>query len=233
MGLDDRVGDGWGDVLEPVADRIVFLERWLAAELAQGRPWTPGSGRILAALAMPLADVRVLIVGQDPYPTPAHASGLAFAVNRAVRRLPGSLRNIFVELEADLDIPAPTHGDLSAWVKQGVLLLNRTLTVAHGAPGSHRGRGWEEVTDAVVNGLLANRDRRRHPLIAWLWGRDAQQLAPRLIGGGAQLASAPHPSPLSAYRGFFGSRPFSRSNALLSAVSSPEIDWESLHRFRA
>jgi len=221
----DLVGDGWGDVLAPVADRIAQLGEFLRSEQAAGRTFAPAGDRVFAALAMPLERVRVLIVGQDPYPTPGHAIGLAFAVDRAVRPLPRSLVNILTELEADLGLPRPSHGDLSAWVEQGVLLLNRVLTVAHGAPGSHRGQGWEQVTDAVVDGLLADRARRGEPLVALLWGRDAQELAPRLRAGGAQVLTAPHPSPLSAHRGFLGSRPFSRTNALLEAAGAAPIDW--------
>jgi uracil-DNA glycosylase len=165
--------------------------------------------------------VRVLIVGQDPYPTPGHAIGLAFAVARDVRPLPPSLGNILTEVEADLGLPRPSHGDLGAWVDQGVLLLNRCLSVRHGAPGSHRGQGWEEVTDAVVSALAA----RDAPLVALLWGRDAQQLAPRLRAGGASVLEVPHPSPLSAHRGFLGSRPFSAANAALEAAGAPPVDW--------
>ncbi len=225
MALDDLVGDGWVDVLAPVADRIAQLGELLRAEQAAGRTFAPAGSRVFAALAMPLERVRVLVVGQDPYPTPGHAIGLAFAVDRAVRPLPRSLINILTELEADLGLPRPSHGDLSAWVEQGVLLLNRVLTVAHGTPGSHRGQGWEEVTDAIVDGLLADRTRRGEPLVALLWGRDAQELAPRLRAGGAQVLTAPHPSPLSAHRGFLGSRPFSRTNALLEAAGAAPIDW--------
>jgi uracil-DNA glycosylase len=174
---------------------------------------------------MPLADVRVLVVGQDPYPTPGHAIGLAFAVDRNVRPLPGSLRNILAELEADLGLPRPSHGDLSAWVAQGVLLLNRVLTVRHGDPGSHREWGWEQVTDAIVDGLMAHHRAAGIPLVALLWGRDAQTLAPRLRAGGAEVLTAPHPSPLSAHRGFLGSRPFTRVNALLDAAGGTPVDW--------
>jgi uracil-DNA glycosylase len=222
---DNPVGHGWADVLTPAAVHLAAVERFLGGEQVEGRSWVPAPERILAALAMPLERVRVLVVGQDPYPTPGHAIGLAFAVDRAVRPLPRSLVNILTELEADLRLPRPSHGDLSAWVEQGVLLLNRVLTVAHGTPGSHRGQGWEEVTDAVVDGLLADRTRRGEPLVALLWGRDAQELAPRLRAGGAEVLTAPHPSPLSAHRGFLGSRPFSRTNALLEAAGAAPIDW--------
>ena len=225
MRLGGPIGHGWADTLAPLAGHFEAIERWLDAEQATGRPWAPGPDRILAALAMPLAQVRVLIVGQDPYPTPGHATGLAFAVDRAVRPLPRSLRNILIELEADLGVQPASHGDLRAWVNQGVLLLNRVLTVGHGAPGSHRGKGWERVTDALLAGLVAHHVAAGLPLVAMLWGRDAQTLAPRLTAGGAQVLSAAHPSPLSAHRGFLGSRPFSRANALLEAAGAGPIDW--------
>ena len=223
--LADLVGDGWGEVLAPVADTVAGLGDRLRAEQAAGRRFAPAGDRVFAALAMPLAAVRVLVVGQDPYPTPGHAIGLAFAVERDVRPLPGSLRNLLSEYEADLGLPRPTHGDLSAWVERGVLLLNRVLTVAHGAPGSHRGWGWEQVTDALVDGLLAHHRAAGTPLVALLWGRDAQALEPRLRQGGAQVLTAPHPSPLSAHRGFLGSRPFSGANALLEAAGAAPVDW--------
>jgi uracil-DNA glycosylase len=223
--IDHFVSEGWEDILGPLADSIRGLGVRLRAEQSAGCRFEPHEERIFAALTVPLADVRVLIVGQDPYPTPGHAIGLAFAVDRAVRPLPRSLTNILTELEADVGVARPTHGDLSAWTEQGVLLLNRVLTVAHGVPGSHRGRGWEHVTDAVVDGLLADRARRAQPLVALLWGRDAQTLAPRLTAGGAHVLAAAHPSPLSAHRGFFGSRPFSRTNTLLEAQGAAPVDW--------
>ena len=223
--LDELVGYGWADVLAPVADTIADLGDRLRAEQAAGRPFVPAGDRVFAGLAMPLASVRVVIVGQDPYPTPGHAIGLSFAVGRDVRPLPGSLRNLLTEYEADLGLPRPAHGDLSAWVDQGVLLLNRVLTVRHGEPGSHRGWGWEQVTDAVVDGLVAHHRADGTPLVALLWGRDAQALALRLTAGGAQVLTAAHPSPLSAHRGFLGSRPFSRTNMLLDAAGAAPIDW--------
>jgi uracil-DNA glycosylase len=221
VALDDLVGPGWAPVLAPVADRIAALGDMLRAEVAAGRTFAPAGERIFAALAMPFDAVRVLVVGQDPYPTPGHAIGLAFAVSRDVRPLPPSLSNILTEYETDLGFARPDHGDLGAWVAQGVLLLNRCLTVRTGVPGSHRGRGWEEVTDALVAGLLA----RERPLVGLLWGRDAQALAPRLRAGGASVLTAPHPSPLSAHRGFLGSRPFSRVNAALAALGADPVDW--------
>jgi uracil-DNA glycosylase len=219
------LGDGWAAVLAPVADTITALGERLRAEQAAGRPFAPAGEHVFAALTMPLAAVRVLIVGQDPYPTPGHATGLAFAVERDVRPLPPTLRNLLAEYAADLDLPRPTHGDLIAWVAQGVLLLNRVLTVQHGAAGSHRGWGWEPVTDAIVEGLLAHHARAGLPLVALLWGREAQTLAPRLTAGGAEVLAAPHPSPLSAHRGFLGSRPFTRANALLAAAGAAPVDW--------
>ena len=225
QGLDGLVGDGWADVRAPVADTIARLEDRLRAEQAAGRPFAPAGDRVFAALGMPLAQVRVLVVGQDPYPTPGHAIGLAFAVDRDVRPLPGSLRNLLAEYETDLGLPRPTHGDLSAWVDEGVLLLNRALSVRHGAAGSHRGWGWEEVTDAIVDGLVTHHRAAGIPLVALLWGRDAQGLAPRLQTGGAHVLTAPHPSPLSAHRGFLGSRPFTRTNTLLEAAGAEPVDW--------
>ena len=223
--LDELVGPGWADVLAPVADTIAALGERLRAEQAAGRRFAPAGERVFAALAMPIDAVRVVIVGQDPYPTPGHAIGLSFAVDRGVRPLPPSLVNILTEYEADLGLPRPRHGDLTAWVDRGVLLLNRVLTVRHGEPGSHRGWGWEQVTDAIVDGLVAHHLSAGLPLVALLWGRDAQQLAPRLSVGGAQVLTAPHPSPLSAHRGFLGSRPFSGANTLLDAAGAAPVDW--------
>ena len=223
--LPDLVGSGWTDVLAPVAGVIDQLGERLRVEQAAGRTFAPEGERVFAALAMPIDAVRVVIVGQDPYPTPGHAIGLAFAVERGVRPLPPSLGNLLTEYETDLGLLRPAHGDLSAWVGAGVLLLNRVLTVRHGEPGSHRGWGWEKVTDAIVDGLAAHHRGAGRPLVALLWGRDAQQLAPRLTAGGAQILTAPHPSPLSAHRGFLGSRPFSRANALLEAAGAGPVDW--------
>jgi uracil-DNA glycosylase len=166
-----------------------------------------------------MAQVRVLIVGQDPYPTPGHPIGLSFAVQRHVRPVPRSLGNIYKELLADVGIPAPEHGDLTAWSDQGVLLLNRVLTVEPGRPASHRGKGWEPITDAAIRALVA----RGGPLVAVLWGKDAQTLRP-LLGPTPVIASA-HPSPLSADRGFFGSRPFSRVNESLAEQGGEPVDW--------
>jgi uracil-DNA glycosylase len=209
----------WAEALQPVAGDIASLGDRLRAETAAGRGYLPAGDRVLRAFQRPMADVRVLIVGQDPYPTPGHPIGLSFAVDADVRPLPRSLSNIYRELESDLGIPAAGHGDLSAWSDQGVLLLNRVLTVAPGAPASHRGWGWERVTEHAIRALVA----RERPLVAVLWGKDAATLRPLL--GDTAIVASPHPSPLSANRGFFGSRPFSRANELLVARGGEPIDW--------
>ena len=210
---------GWAEALAPVADDIAALGERLRAETAAGRGYLPDGDRVLRAFQRPLADVRVLIVGQDPYPTPGHAIGLSFAVERHVRPLPRSLRNIYRELSDDLGIAPAEHGDLSAWSDQGVMLLNRVLTVREGDAGSHRRKGWEPVTEAAIRALVA----REGPLVAILWGRDAATLKPLL--GATPVVESAHPSPLSARRGFFGSRPFSRVNELLVAQGAAPVDW--------
>lgn len=210
---------GWADALHPVAPDIAALGERLRAEVAAGRRYLPAGDHVLRAFQRPLADVRVLIVGQDPYPTPGHPIGLSFAVERHVRPLPRSLENIYRELHEDLGIEPAPHGDLSAWSDQGIMLLNRVLTVAPGAPASHRGWGWETVTEHAIRTLVA----RRGPLVAILWGRDAANLRPLL--GATPIVESAHPSPLSASRGFFGSRPFSRTNDLLVAQGARPVDW--------
>lgn len=217
--LSELVAPDWARALAPVADDVARLGEVLRAETAAGRPWLPAGDAILRAFQEPLADVRVLVVGQDPYPTPGHPMGLSFSVQPDVRPVPRSLANIYTELEADLGVPRPAHGDLSAWARQGVLLLNRVLTVGVGSPASHRGLGWERVTEQAIRALVA----RERPLVAVLWGRQAQDLQP-LLGDVPVVASA-HPSPLSASRGFFGSRPFSRVDALLAEQGAPPVDW--------
>ncbi|WP_313404193.1 uracil-DNA glycosylase [Aeromicrobium sp.] len=220
MRLDELMAPDWAEAMEPVADRIHAMGDFLRAELAAGHAYLPEPDAIFRAFRTPLADVRVLITGQDPYPTPGHAMGLSFSVRPDVRPLPRSLVNIYTELQADLGIAPAPHGDLSAWADQGVMLLNRSLTVRPGEPASHRGRGWEAVTDRAI-AVLAERGG---PLVAILWGRDAQGLAPRL-GAVPRIESA-HPSPLSASRGFFGSRPFSRANDALRAGGAQPVNWE-------
>lgn len=213
------VDPGWAEALAPVAPDLAALGDRLRAEVAAGRSYLPVGDRVLRAFQRPLADVRVLIVGQDPYPTPGHPIGLSFAVDRHVRPLPRSLANIYRELEADLGVPPAPHGDLSAWSDQGVMLLNRVLTVSPGQPASHRGWGWERVTEHAIGALVD----RGGPLVAILWGRDAANLRPLL--GQTPIIESPHPSPLSASRGFFGSRPFSRANELLAQQGADPVDW--------
>lgn len=217
--LKELVDSGWAAALEPETQRIVQLGDFLRAETAAGRGYLPAGQHVLRAFTSPFENVRVLIVGQDPYPTPGHPIGLAFAVDRQVRPVPRSLANIYRELHDDLGLPVPAHGDLSAWSQQGVLLLNRVLTVRAGASGSHRGKGWEAVTEQAIRALVA----RGGPLVAILWGRDAGSLRP-LLGKTPVIASV-HPSPLSASGGFFGSRPFSRANLLLAEQGAPPVDW--------
>jgi uracil-DNA glycosylase len=209
----------WASALEPVAGDIAAMGDFLRAEHAAGRDTLPAGDRVLRAFSYPLARVRVLIVGQDPYPTPGHPIGLSFAVDAHVRPLPRSLANIYRELHDDLGIAPAPHGDLTSWAENGVMLLNRVLTVRPGEPASHRGKGWERVTDHAIQTLVA----RDEPLVAILWGRDAQSLTP-LLGDTPIVASA-HPSPLSASRGFFGSKPFSRVNAHLESAGAEPVDW--------
>ncbi|WP_066519548.1 uracil-DNA glycosylase [Curtobacterium ammoniigenes] len=217
--LDRLIDPGWARALAPVEPEIHRLGDWLRAEVAAGRPYLPPGPSVLRAFEYPFDAVRVLIVGQDPYPTPGHAIGLSFAVDPAVRPIPRSLQNIYRELRDDLGIPTPGHGDLRRWADQGVLLLNRVLTVGVGAPASHRDRGWERVTEQAVRALVA----RERPLVAVLWGAQAGTVK-RLLGPTPIVESA-HPSPLSAARGFFGSRPFSRANALLHDQGAEPVDW--------
>ncbi len=217
--LTEIIAPDWAEALRPVENRLHEIGGFLREEVRAGRGYLPAGEAVLRAFARPMSEVRVLIVGQDPYPTPGHPIGLSFAVERHVRPLPRSLTNIYKELESDLGIAPAAHGDLSSWQAQGVLLLNRVLTVAPGAPASHRRRGWEEITEHAIRALVA----RGGPLAAILWGRDAQSLIP-LLGEVPHVAS-PHPSPLSASRGFFGSRPFSQVNALLEAQGAGPVDW--------
>ena len=217
--LTEIIAPDWAEALRPVENRLHEIGGFLREEVRAGRGYLPAGEAVLRAFARPMSEVRVLMVGQDPYPTPGHPIGLSFAVERHVRPLPRSLTNIYKELESDLGIAPAAHGDLSSWQDQGVLLLNRVLTVAPGAPASHRRRGWEEITEHAIRALVS----RGGPLAAILWGRDAQSLIP-LLGEVPHVAS-PHPSPLSASRGFFGSRPFSQVNALLEAQGAGPVDW--------
>ncbi|WP_065963003.1 uracil-DNA glycosylase [Curtobacterium sp. UCD-KPL2560] len=217
--LAELVDPGWAEALAPVEDDVHRMGDWLRAEVAAGRHYLPAGEHVLRAFTQPFADVKVLVVGQDPYPTPGHPIGLSFAVDPHVRPVPRSLANVYRELRDDLGVTPPEHGDLRAWSEQGVLLLNRVLTVEAGAAGSHRGKGWEAVTDQAVRALVA----RSTPLVAVLWGAQAASVRP-LLGDTPVVASA-HPSPLSASRGFFGSRPFSQVDALLREQGADPVDW--------
>ncbi len=219
--VDEIVETGWAGALAPVAGQIATAGDFLRAEIAAGRRYLPAGTNILRAFTQPFDQVRVLIVGQDPYPTPGHAVGLSFSVEPQVRPLPRSLANIFREYRDDLGLPSPSSGDLSAWAERGVLLLNRVLTVEPGRPGSHRGKGWEQVTEQAIRALVA---RPAQPLVAILWGRDAGTLRPMLTD--VPCIESAHPSPMSADRGFFGSRPFSRANHLLTDLGTDPIDWK-------
>jgi uracil-DNA glycosylase len=219
--LNELVDEGWARALQPVTDQVTSMGEFLRSEIAEGRGYLPAGENVLRAFTFPLDDVRVLIVGQDPYPTPGHAVGLSFSVAPDVRPLPRSLDNIFREYATDLGHPAPTSGDLTPWARRGVMLLNRVLTVRPGTPASHRGKGWEAVTECAIRALVA----RSRPLVAVLWGRDAATLKPMLTGDRCTTIESVHPSPLSASRGFFGSRPFSRTNQLLTEMGGEPIDW--------
>ena len=218
--LRNIVEAGWADALEPVGDDIAKMGDFLRAEVAAGRTYLPKGEHVLRAFQQSFADVRILIVGQDPYPTPGHPVGLSFSVDPQVKRLPGSLINIFSEYSDDLGYPAPSTGDLTPWTERGVLLLNRVLTVAPRKPGAHRGKGWEVITEQAIRALAA----RGTPLVAILWGRDARNLAP-LLADVPRIESA-HPSPMSAHNGFFGSRPFSRASQLLERQGAAPVDWK-------
>jgi uracil-DNA glycosylase len=217
--LSDIVEPGWAKALEPVAGQVAAMGDFLRAEVAAGRTYLPSGAHVLRAFSQPFEEVKVLIMGQDPYPTPGHAVGLSFAVAPEVRPLPGSLVNVFQEYQQDLGLPAPGNGDLTPWTKQGVLLLNRALTTAPRQPAAHRGKGWEAVTEQAIKALVA----RGPALVAILWGRDARNLRP-LLGPAPSIESA-HPSPMSADRGFFGSRPFSRANEMLVRQGAEPVDW--------
>jgi len=218
--LSNIVEAGWATALDPVKDQIAKMGDFLREQVAAGKRYLPSGENVLRAFKQPFDDVKVLIVGQDPYPTPGHPVGLSFSVDPKVTRLPGSLVNIFAEYSADLGFPTPANGDLTPWAERGVLLLNRVLTVEPGKPGSHRGKGWEEVTEQAIRALAA-RDR---PLVAILWGRDARNLA-SVLGDVPRIESA-HPSPMSAHNGFFGTRPFSRANQLLARQNAEPVDWK-------
>lgn len=215
--LDEIIDPGWARALAPVEPQIRAMGDFLRGQDA----YLPAGADVLRAFTYPFDAAEVLIVGQDPYPTPGHAIGLCFAVAPDVRPLPASLVNIYTELVDDLGVAKPSNGDLRPWAQRGVVLMNRVLTVAPGRPASHRGKGWEPITQHAIR-ALAQRDR---PLVAILWGRDAQSLEPMLREYAVPCLTSVHPSPLSAHRGFFGSRPFSRANAALEAQGARPIDW--------
>lgn len=217
--LAELIDPGWAAALEPVADRITQMGDFLRAEIAAGRSYLPAGPNVLRAFQQPFDDVRVLIVGQDPYPTPGHPVGLSFSVAPDVSPIPRSLINIYREYTEDLGHPMPSNGDLTPWSKNGVLLLNRALTVLPGKPASHRGKGWEDVTEQAIRALAG----RGTPLVAILWGRDARNLRPMLKD--IPCIESAHPSPMSADRGFFGSRPFSTANRLLEKQGGQPVDW--------
>lgn len=217
--IDHLIGPGWDLALEPVSDQLALVSKRLKEEVAKGHSFLPRGDQIFAAFQIPIKEVKVLIVGQDPYPTPGHPIGLCFATDPAVYPLPKSLQNIYKEYSADLGFPMPSNGDLTPWVNEGVMLLNRTLTVRPGAPNSHRDLGWDVVTDQVLLAL----GQRPTPLVALLWGKDARE-AGKWLPEAVKLES-PHPSPLSAHRGFFGSRPFSRANEALVSLGASPVNW--------
>ena len=214
------VEEGWATVLEPVADRIHSMGDFLREENASGRGYLPAGNDVLRAFTYPFDEVKVIIVGQDPYPTPGHAMGLSFSTAPGVRPLPRSLVNIFKEYSSDLGLPMPEDGDLTPWSEQGVALFNRVLSVQPGKAGSHRGKGWEEVTEHALRALA----ERGKPLVAILWGRDAQNTQ-KFLGDTACICS-PHPSRLSAARGVFGSKPFSHANELLVQQGAEPVNWQ-------
>ncbi|MBB4685462.1 uracil-DNA glycosylase [Amycolatopsis jiangsuensis] len=218
--LHEIVEAGWAQALEPVAPQVAAMGEFLRAEIAAGRTYLPAGEHVLRAFQQPFQDVRVLIVGQDPYPTPGHAVGLSFSVAPDVRPIPKSLINIYKEYTEDLGHPLPANGDLTPWAGQGVLLLNRSLTVQPHKSNSHQGKGWEQVTEQAIKALAA----RGGPLVAILWGRNARNLRPML--GAVPCIESAHPSPLSAHNGFFGSRPFSRANQLLADQGAGPLDWK-------
>lgn len=224
--LEHLMAPDWADALRPVEGELRSALDFVATQAKNGTHVLPSAGHLLRAFQQPLAEVKVLILGQDPYPTPGHAVGLSFAVSPQTRPIPRSLANIYRELHDDLGLPPRVHGDLSAWTGQGVLLLNRVLSVTAGAAGSHRGKGWEAITTAAVTAVARRTDGagRRSPLVAILWGKDAEGVLP-LLDGAPSIVSV-HPSPLSASRGFFGSKPFSRSNELLVEQGAEPINWE-------
>ncbi|MDR1033350.1 MAG: uracil-DNA glycosylase [Bifidobacteriaceae bacterium] len=226
-GVDAR----WQRALEPVRDKINALMQSLNYI---NEPYLPLNNNVFRAFSYPFNDVKVLIVGQDPYPNPEYAMGLSFSVPQSVYPLPKSLQNMFLELRNDIGTPISRNGDLSRWSAQGVMLMNRVLTVYPGRANSHRNVGWEQVTAAATGALIQRRTANgaQKPLVIILWGNNAKELLPVIKTYNANTQSSniyviesAHPSPLSANRGFFGSKPFSRTNAFLTHCSEVPINW--------
>ena len=216
-----NVPESWREVLRNETSQPYFADL-SEFVLRERKAFTvfPSEHEVFTSLQLTSPDdVRVVIVGQDPYHGAGQAHGLSFSVQHGTR-IPPSLRNIYAELHSDLDIPTPTHGNLEAWAKQGVLLLNSTLTVREGEAGSHAGHGWETFTDAIISYLGS----RQEHIVFMLWGAHAGKKT-SLIGQHHTVITSVHPSPLSAHRGFFGSRPFSQANRALSNRNQPEINW--------
>ena len=227
MAISEAIPESWRAALEPVLalPGSRRLESFLKAEEAAGKRIYPPRGQRLAAFALtPLDQVKVVILGQDPYHGPGQAHGLSFSVPHGVR-VPPSLANIYKELEADLGLPRPAHGNLEHWARQGVLLLNNSLTVEDGRAGAHQNMGWEAITDAAVAAVAA----QPHPCVFLLWGSHARKKASRVPGLGPDshhlVLTAPHPSPLSAHQGFLGCRHFSQANAFLETKGRGAVDW--------
>ena len=216
----------WAEALEPVRDTIDSIGEYLATRVADGATIAPDVPRIFRAFSRPVTDTHVLIVGQDPYPSPGHAVGLSFSADRDVRPIPRSLQNIYTELHDDIGVTPAEHPDLSTWFDQGVMLMNRVLTTEVGATKAHRNIGWQTVTDTAVNTLINSHRQTGQPLTAILWGNDARSFTAELSDAGIPCMTSTHPSPISAYRGFFGSRPFSATNQALAQQGAAPINWQ-------
>lgn len=215
--------DSWKNLLKSEFDKeyMINLFQFLNAEFKNGKVIYPEKENIFEALnATPFDKVRVVIIGQDPYHGPNQAHGLCFSVNKNIK-IPPSLVNIYKELESDLSIKIPKHGHLISWAKEGVLLLNNVLTVEDGKAGSHHQKGWEKFTDKIIELLNEKKDN----LVFILWGSPAQKKCSKVDPKKHFIIHSPHPSPLSSYRGFFGSRPFSKTNEYLKSKKLKEIDW--------
>ncbi len=216
-----QVAPDWVDALEPASPLLAGLGRFLRDEVASGRGFLPSGDNILRAFHVPLGDIRVLVVGQDPYPTPGHAHGLCFSVQPTVRPLPFSLRNIYRELHNDVGCRIPNNGYLEPWARQGVLMLNTVLTVRARQANSHQGRGWELFTDRIIELVAAKQTR----VVFVLWGREAQKKRTLITQPHHTVIATAHPSPLSV-RKFFGCRCFSQINRDLADAGVAPINWQ-------